>query len=144
MSIESDLLVAVATYLDAQGVAEYKLTGYLPTDTAIVFGPLQTDPDRMVALTIYDSTDYVRQPISEYRIQFFMRGRPGMSTDAGDLASDIFDALQGLQDQQWGDLYLTQCKRLVVSGQDTDANLRAERADSYIFTVNTPATTRRF
>lgn len=144
MSAESDFLTALATYLDAQGVADYKTAGYQSIDTAIVFGPLQTDPDRMVALTVYDSQDYVLQPISEYRVQFFMRGVIGNTLDAANLASDIFDTLQGLQDQQWGDLRMIQCKRLVVSEQGIDANLRAERADSYVFTVNTPATTRRF
>lgn len=143
MSTESDLLVSIAQYLNDQGVASYKTTGYEPADTAIVFGDLQTDPDRQVALTVYDSDDFVRQNISEYRVQFFMRGRPGNSLDAADLASDIFDVLQGLQDVEWGALHLIQCRRIVVSDQDQDANLRAERADSYTFRVSTPATTRR-
>lgn len=145
VDVELALLEATATYLDAQGVGTYLPGGgYQSSDTAIVFGPVPTAPDRGIGLTVYGSNDYVKQTISEYRMQLWCRGNAGSTIDAGTLAGSIFQTLQGLEDRPWGDdLYLIQCYRVSFVPQGIDDNQRQERADNYVFRVNTPTSVGR-
>lgn len=144
MSVEADLLVGIATALDAAGAATYNPSGvYAATDTAIVFGPLQSTPYRQVALTVYGSFDSINENRSEFRVQAYCRGVSGNSLDVGELAQGVFDVLQSLTAQQWGDAYLIQCYRISFVPQGIDTNLCSERADNYAVDVNTPATSRR-
>lgn len=145
VDVELELLTATAVYLDAQGVGTYLPDGgYSDSDTAIVFGEVPLAPDRAIGLTVYDSQDEVRQPISKYRVQFWVRGSAGSTVDAGSIAGRLFDALQGIQDRPWGDhLWLVQCERLSLSPQGVDANKRQERAENYLFKVNSPASAGR-
>lgn len=143
VDVELALLEQIATYLDDQEVATYSTSGYTGTDTAIVFGELPASPDRCIGLTVYDSDDYVNQNISEYRVQLWCRGTAGSTVDGGTLAGSIFNVLQGLQDQWWGDLYLVQARRLSLAPMGMDGNQRQERAENYAFRVNTPATVGR-
>lgn len=144
MSVESDLLTGLAQYLHDSGAATYKPAGgYTKDDTAIVFGPLQPTPSRQVALTVYGSQDAINENRSEFRVQAYCRGAAGNSLDVGELAQGIFDALEALTAQQWGDTYLIQAYRVSFVPQGIDANLCSERADNYVIDVNTPANPRR-
>lgn len=143
VDVELELLEATATYLDAQGVGDYNPSGYQSADTAIVFGPVPISPDRGIGLTVYGSDDNVRQAISEYRMQIWCRGVAGSTVDAGTLAGAVFNALQGIQDRLWGALWLIQCRRVSFVPQGIDDNQRQERAENYVFRVNTPTTVGR-
>lgn len=147
MSTERDLLTGIAQTLAGAGVALFKPGSfYDATDTAIVFGELQETPDRQVALTCYSPNDLVTQNVTTRLVQFMLRGKPGDTLDADDLADDIFNVLQDLTAQQWGSVWLVQASRSVNSSaiHGLDASLRSERADNYLFRLGTPATPRRF
>ena len=145
MNVETELLVGLAGLLDAAGVGTYKPSGgYLATDTAIVFGDLPTGPNRAIALTIYASTDEIKQNLSAYRVQVRTRGNPNNSLDAGDLASVVFDTLQGIENVVLSaNVFLVQCYRLSLIPMGIDATKRSERSDNYLVQVNTPQTAHR-
>lgn len=144
MSTESDILTGFASLLASANVATYKPTGgYLPTDTAIVFGELPTAPDRAVALALYTSSDEVKENLSEFRLQCWFRGNPNNSLDAGNLASDVFDAVQGLEGLTFGAAFVIQIQRVSFVPQGVDALKRYERSDNYLVQVNTPLTAGR-
>lgn len=135
---ESDLLTGLAQYLQAQGVGVYKTSGYAPTDTAIVFGEPPTAPDRIVALTLYSATDHPKQNLSTVRLQLMMRGAAENSLDVGDLATQAFAALQGVESLDFGTAHLVQCGRVSAVPLGLDSNRRSTRADNYQIDVNTP------
>lgn len=143
-AVEVELVQQIAGLLDTAGVAVYKPSSpYAASDTAVMFGEIPTEPDRCVAVNVYDSSDDPRYPRSDVRVQFYMRGVPNNPLDVVDLAAGVFDTFQSLQDATLGTLHLIDCKRLVVSDQGVDANLRSERADSYQFRLDVPATALR-
>lgn len=144
MSVESDILVGIAGLLDAAGVGVYSPTGgYQSTDTAIVFGELPTSPNRVVALTLYTSSDEIKQNLSEFRVQLMFRGGVNNSLDVGDLASSCFTALQGTESVEFGAVHVIQIYRTSFVPQGLDSNKRYERADNYVVQVNTPLTPGR-
>jgi hypothetical protein len=139
---ESDLLTGLAQYLEDQGVGVYNPT-YTATDTAIVFGEPETTPDRVIALTLYSATDHPKQNLSTVRLQLMMRGAPENSLDVGDLATQAFAALQGIESRDFGTAHLVQCGRVSAVPLGLDANRRSTRADNYQIDVNTPYTAGR-
>ncbi len=144
MSVESDILTGLATLINAAGVASYKPTGgYLPTDTAIVFGDLPTAPNRVMGLAVYTSSDEVKQNLSEFRVQCWFRGAPNNTLDVGDLASSVFDVLQGREDLTFGSVHVVQIYRVSFVPQGMDSSKRVERSDNYTVQVNTPYTVGR-
>lgn len=144
MTVESDLLTGIAQFLNDEGLAVYKPAGgYLATDVAVVFGELPTAPDTAVGLTIYGSSDEVKQNLSRYRMQIWTRGAANNSLGASAIASPIFDALQGREEFWLGSVYVIQTFRASFVPMGIDANKRYERSDNYVFDVNTPATSGR-
>lgn len=143
---ESDLLNGVAQYLAAQGVGTYRSDGsaYLTTETAIVFGELPVAPDRVIALSLYGGpADEVKSNLSHPRLQLMMRGAAENTLDVGDLATQAFAALQGIESMDFGSAHLVQCYRVSSVPQGLDSNRRSERADNYQIDVNTPNTVGR-
>lgn len=141
---ESDLMVGLAQYLNDAGVGVYRPDGgYLPGDTAIVFGDLPPTPDRCIGLTPYSSTDQPKIALSRVRVQVWMRGAANDSLDILDLATDVFDTLQGAERLQFGSAGVVQILRVSAMPMGIDANKRSERSDNYAVDVNPPATPGR-
>lgn len=142
--VETDLVKGVAQYLNDNAVATYRATStYLATETAIAFGQLPSTPDRCIAISVYGADDEVQTPLSKLRVQFWCRGNPNDTLDAGVLAGSVFTLLQGATMLTFGTASVSQILRVsrVTLGQDQ--NKRQERADSYEFTVDFPATAGR-
>lgn len=134
---ESDLLTGIAQYLEDQGVAVYAAS-YAPTDTAIVFGPLPIDPSRCIGLSLYSAQDHPKQNLSTVRLQLMFRGAPDNTLDVGDLATQAFAALQGVEGREFGTAHLIQCGRVSAVPLGLDDSRRGTRADNYEIDVNTP------
>ena len=139
-----DLLVGLAQDLAAAGVVSYRPTGgYLPAETALVFGDLPPAPDRCVALTAYASVDDVAINLSRVRVQFYLRGAVGNSLDVGDLNDALFTALHGLGRRSYATAYLVDARRVSAIPMGVDGSRRSEIAANYELDVNTPATVGR-
>lgn len=139
-----DLLVGLAQDIAAAGVGVYRPAGgYVPSDTAVVFGDLPTAPDRCIGLTAYASLDEVAVNLSSVRVQFYLRGAAGNSMDVVDLNDDLFAALQGLGGRQYGAAYLVDARRVSAVPMGVDGSRRSEISANYELDVNTPATVGR-
>lgn len=146
MSAELDLLEGFGAYLTEQGVALYSDAGasYATTELPVVtFGPLPTTPDRVIALTVYSSVDDPLQPLSTFRVQFYVRGVPGDSLDAALIAETVFGAIQSMHGVTFGGVNVSDCRRFSFIPQGIDENNRAERADNYTVVTAMPGTTWR-
>lgn len=144
MTVESDIVTGLAQLLNDLGLAVYKPAGgYAATDVAVVFGELPTSPDTAVGITLYGSTDEVKENLSRYRVQLWTRGAANNSLGASSIASPIFDALQGREGFQLGSVYVVQMFRTSLMPMGMDANKRYERSDNYVLDVNTPLTAGR-
>jgi hypothetical protein len=141
MSDVNAVLFGMAEHLDAEAVATYRPEGgYLADETAVVFGPVPTDPDRAVGLTFYGSTDHPSDDLSTYRVQAWCRGNPGDSLDANEVADGLFRALHGRESLSWHGVFVVQVLRISVVPVGADAADRAQRADNYEVTVQTTST----
>jgi hypothetical protein len=144
VSVETDLVVGIAQYLNDHGAGAYKSTGgYLATDTAIVFGELPTTPDRVIAITVYGSDDEGQVPLSQMRVQFMFRGEPNNTLDAGEIAGPVFDLMQGLEHLQCGSAHINLAQRVSRITLGADDNKRQMRSDNYALDVDMPATAGR-
>ena len=144
MSVETDLLTGIAQRLHDRSAATYRPSGgYLPTETAVVFGGLPTAPDKAISLTLYTAVDAQVENRSAFRVQARIRGAAGNTLSPGDIASAVFDALHGIEGVDFGSVTVISSSRVVVSPQGIDASKRTERADSYEFVCNLPTTPAR-
>lgn len=146
MGNERDLLEGIAVTLAAAGVGAYPkpVGGYTGSQVPIYFGQLPAAPDRVIALNTYSPTDDPSLPYSRFRVQVMMRGAANAARDVGDLADAVFGVLHNLQAVQMGGVYVIEALRTANSGPlGTDDNGRMERADNYVFDVNTPVTQLR-
>lgn len=139
---ERAFLAAMAQRLHDANVGVYRPNGgYVATDTAIVFGPLPSNPDRVIALTLYLALDAQVEARSVYRMQVRMRGKVNDSLDPGDLSDAIFPVLHGIVGVDLTpDIHCVDSRRLNISPQGIDGNRRTERADNYEFILNLPTT----
>lgn len=125
------------------------LTGYLQqvgalTGVDVSYGEVPSTPDVCVGVTLYGASDDVRQALSEYRCQFMFRGVPDDSMSASNVASAVFQALQGLNGLTLGGgVRLVDCQRRSFIPLPSDDNRRPLRSDNYVVTVNTPPTAFR-
>ena len=127
---EVSLLDGLAAYLQQVGA----LAG-----VDVTYGELPPDPDVCVGVTLYGSVDDVAQALSEYRCQFMFRGTPDDSLSAGNVATAVFQALQGLQGLSLGGgVRLVDSQRRSFIPLPADDNRRPLRSDNYVLTVNTP------
>ena len=55
----------------------------------------------------------------------------------------VFNAVQGMEHQQFGTAHVVQALRVSSIQLGVDANKRSERSDNYSFDVNVPATIGR-
>jgi hypothetical protein len=132
------VLLGMAEALDSAGAATYRPEGgYLADETALVFGPVPTDPDRAVGLTFYGSTDHPSEPEAVYRVQAWCRGVPGDSLDANEVADAVFRALHGRESLSWHGVFVVQVLRISSVPVGADAAGRSQRADNYEVTVQT-------
>lgn len=144
MSVDSDILVGFAQLIHNAGAGVYRPSGgYLATETAVVFGDLPTTPNKAIGLTLYTSTDEIKENRSQRRIQAWYRGDPNDSLSANDIASGVFDAVQGLENFDMGSVHVIQIHRVSFLPQGLDTLKRSERADNYAIDVNTPNTVGR-
>lgn len=132
MSFTRDLLAGLKSELVAAGVT-----------VPIVFGDLPTTPDRAVGLGAYAATDDPTTAHSTLRVQIVVRGVPNSSLDADDLADDIFQALQALEDRTYGTAHLVQCLRVSAVPLGIDGSKRSARSDNYEVDVDLPVTAGR-
>lgn len=144
MSVDRDILIGFAQLIHNAGAGVYRPTGgYLPNERAIVFGELPTTPDTAIGLTLYTSSDEVKENRSERRIQVWCRGAQNDTLSANDIASDIFDAVQGRENFEMGAVHVIDIHRVSFLPQGQDTSKRSERADNYGLRVNTPNTIGR-
>ena len=142
--VETDLLLGLAQLLAGVGAGTYRPNGgYLPTETAIVFGDLPTGPDRAIAMAVYAASDEGASPLSSLRVQFLCRGAVNDSLDVGEVAGPIFTALQGLQHYNCGTAHVNLVQRVSRVPLGIDAAKRSMRADNYELSVDMPATAGR-
>ena len=132
MSFTRDLLVGLKAELVAAGFT-----------VPIVFGDLPTAPDRVVGLGAYAAIDDPTTAHSILRVQVMVRGVPNISLDADDLADDIFQAIQAIEDRTYGTVHLVQCLRVSAVPLGIDASKRSARSDNYEVDVDLPVTAGR-
>jgi hypothetical protein len=138
MSDVNAVLLGMAEHLGATGELAYRPEGgYLADETAVVFGPVPTDPDRAVGLTFYGSVDHPSEPEAVYRVQAWCRGKAGDSLDANEVADAVFRALHGRESLSWGGVFVVQVLRISSVPVGADTADRAQRADNYEVTVQT-------
>jgi hypothetical protein len=141
MSATRDLLEGIAQYLEAQGVGIYDPDAvYELGDTAIRMRKLPATVDRAVALTVYAPQDHPTLNLSQYRVQFWMRGTAGDALDVDDLADDVFHVFHGLEHRDFGTAHVVQALRVSSLPMGEDDNQRHERSDNYLLDINRPAT----
>lgn len=145
MSFTSDLLTGLATYLAGAGIGvTYRpTTPYLAAETGVFFGLYPTAPDRCVALTAYATQDQAKIALSKIRVEVALRGASNNSLDVDNLGDSVFNALQGLEHQQWGTAHVVQALRVISAATGVDDSKRSTRSDSYSFDVNVPVTAGR-
>lgn len=132
MSFTRDLLIGLKAELVAAGVT-----------VPIVFGELPTTPDRAVGLGAYSAVDDPTTAHSTLRVQVVARGIPNNSLDADDLADDIFQAIQAIEDRTYGTAHLVQCLRVSAVPLGIDGSKRSARSDNYEVDVDLPTTAGR-
>lgn len=135
---EADLLTGLAQYLNDSGVGIYRPSvPYQSGDVAIVFGELPTQPDRVIGLTLYGSSDEEVQNLSRVRVQLMMRGAPNLALDVGSVATAAFSQLQGLSYRDFGTAHVLRVARVSSVPLGVDQNKRTLRSDNYVIDVNT-------
>jgi len=135
---DDELTTTLCTILDDAGVGVYRADGsaYTAGEVGIFYGPVGTSPDRGVGVTLYhkDEDDLANGLQGDRRVQFRVRGAPGVRNGANVLAQAVEDALNGLS--RTAGLFLV--KRVQMAQLGTDGNNRSERADSYQITFDLP------
>lgn len=132
MSFTRDLLVGLKGELLAAGVT-----------APIVFGDLPSTPDRVIGIGAYAAIDDPTTSHSTLRVQLMVRGVPNSSLDADDLADDIFQAIQALEDRTYGSTHLVQCLRVSAVPMGIDTFKRSARSDNYEVDVDLPVSAGR-
>lgn len=145
MSFTADLLTGLAQYLAGAGIGvTYRPTAtYLAGETGVFFGLYPTTPDRCIALTAYATFDQPKIALSKIRVEIALRGAANNSLDVDDLGDSVFNALQGIEHQQFGTAHVVQALRVISAATGVDDAKRSQRSDSYAFDVNVPATIGR-
>ena len=138
-----DLLDGMASYLaSAVGAWTYHANGiYVPGDTAIIIATMPDKPDRVVTLGPYTVSDAPSLSDSVQGIQLRYRAGPD-PRDVADMTDAGFNALQGLQRQQWGAVTIVDCYRQSGAPMGADQAGRWEHADNYYLTVHRPSAHR--
>jgi hypothetical protein len=144
MSVERDIVEGVAGLIVAAGIAVFNPSGvYADTDTGIVFKVVPAKPDRVVILTAVPMTDDVSMPLGQVMLQVRTRGLPNNPLDVDDLASPIFDLLQGRTYDTFGGTTVVQYRRTTSIPNGQDAAERFEKIDQFYLDVDYPATALR-
>lgn len=144
---QTNLLTGLAVYLAAAASigATYRASGkYEPTETGIVLGNIPQSPDRIIALTIYDSGHHPSLSTSSYRLQVRTRWGGQDKRYVDNLDDAIFDLLEASQHLVLTTgVHVTQIQHYsgpLPLGQDT--NNRWGLSHNYELTVHRPSTNR--
>lgn len=143
MSFTADLRAGHAQLIAAAGIGTYRTDGssYLPTETAIVFGGMPPDPDRVIVLGTYTVTDDPSLSDSVIGLQVRCRGLADPA-DVDTIADAVFDLLHGKQAYTAGTVRVVEAVRNSDAPLGRDDNNRWERADNYYLTVHRPSANR--
>jgi hypothetical protein len=137
-----DLVDGLARLLDEQDVATYRPTGiYTSGETAITDTVMPDSPDRAIVLTAYDSAD--DPALTDCTVALQVRTRA--STDPRTVATldeDVFTALHGLTDQQFGTAAVRLIRRENTAPMGADAVGRHERTSNYTIRAQRPPSDR--
>ena len=132
MSFTKDLLLGLAAYVSAGGIADPGFMKALPAG-----------PDRCYAITAYSASDEAKVSLSKIRVQFWFRGAVNNSLDVDDLGDDVFNLLHGIEHVQFGTAHVNQMLRVSSIQLGADVNKRNERSDNYELDVDVPVTPGR-
>lgn len=133
-----DLLDGIGQLLAAAGIVDLIADGeiYTAGQTCYARYNLPDQPDRVVCATPYPVADSVMQARSSVRVQ--IRTRAGTDPDEeSDLRDDVFEALQGRTNLDFGSIHIIQIKRMVTVPMGKDTADRWSFAQTYQFDINT-------
>ena len=132
MSFTKDLLLGLAAYVSAGGIADPGFMKALPAG-----------PDRCFSISAYSTSDEPKVALSHIRVQFWFRGIVNNSLDVDDFADSVFNLLHGIEHVQFGTAHVNQMLRVSSMQHGADANKRNERSDNYELDVDVPVTPGR-
>ncbi len=138
----SRLLVGLAEYLAADGIAEWSPTAaYTTTQTGIVIAAMPPAPNRVICLTDYPVTDRIDRPNVVQAVQ--IRCRAGADPrEVADLADAVYDRLHGATGLMLGGIRVIQVRRQSYTRLPRDLADRHERSDNYYLDAWRPSAHR--
>lgn len=107
---------------------------YPSGSVGVFYGRVGTTPDQACGVRVYDADDELTTGLKVRRVQLRFRGARNAPDGADKLADKAFGALQGLS--RWEGI--NGVRRLSIAPTGTDGNVREERTDNYIVTVDNP------
>ena len=138
MSWTSDLLVGIAEHLAAEGVGSWNPTGiYTSGQTGIYIAVMPPGIgtndgfDRAIVLTDYDPNGGNSASDVTPRVQVRCRGVRNDPFSAIDLASDVRDAIDGLEHVTFGSVEVSGINHISGVPMGIDGHNRHERSDNY-------------
>lgn len=137
MGITRDLLTGWAERLAAAGVGTWRPDGspYQPGETAIVIGDLPPQPDRVIGLRAYQVAQEESDQV--WGVQVRVRGRPGDTMDADNVADAVYDVMHYATPGPMGSVAIAFVWRQIGGASlGQDDNRRTERADTYYQHIN--------
>jgi hypothetical protein len=120
---------AIAQLLADAGVGVWRTGGlaYTASEAGIFYGPLLTQPDRAIGITVYAQTDDIVTGRKDRYVQVRYRGAKGAPNGADVLADAGFNALHGTYRTSG----IARITRTSTAPLGADSNGRQERADNY-------------
>ena len=148
MSQRSDLLDGFAALLAAECASGQHVTWhpdgtpYAADATGVYRKKLPTDPDRAVALTLYDLGDDATYADSTVGLQIMTRGTRGLPADVDDLDEALSAVLVGRWPMTVGGVHVQTLARTSGVSLGQDDNLRWTRTSNFTCGVHLPAAHR--
>lgn len=142
----SNLLTGLAAFIAAGGIeATYSTSGdYTALQTGIVLGNVPQEPDRVIVLTVYDSSDDPALSDSEAYVQVRCRADGADKRKVDDIDDAVFNLLQNKLDLTLStDVRVGQIHR--VSGPASlgqDENRRWSVSSNYLVSAHRPSANR--
>lgn len=104
-----------------------------PDDAVVVYyGAIGPKPDRAVGVRVYGATDEELEHLHWRRVQLRLRGEAGRPDGADALATQAFQALQGLSRVKG----INGISRQSFSPAGADLNRREERTENYLIILD--------
>ena len=133
MANVANVIEGLAAWLDAEGLADYKTTGYGPADRAVTFKRLPATPDQAVAITPYGIDEPTVLPGQYIRVQLRFRGPVGDRLLVDRWADEVVSRLHWKHNIDLGGVMVRRSRRLNGVALGEDESGREERADNYEF-----------